>query len=154
MKKAFTLVEIIISILLFSLIMIFLYKSTTNLRLNNKNLKNNHSKNKTFNKVLYQLKNDLILSSKVKIDNEKNKIELITNNTFYRNSKSKVIWKILKQSKILVRVENKKVDTTNIKLKSIKFYEKNKKKDKILCYIEKNNNKKIIFEVIKQAEKK
>ena len=149
MKKAFTLVEIIISIFLFSLIMIFLYKSTSNLRLNNKNLKENHSKSKTFNKVLYQLKNDLILSSKVKIDNEKNKIELITTNTLYENSNPKVIWTILKQSKTLIRVENKKIATTNIKLKSIKFYQ-SKRKDKILCYIEKNNNKKIIFEVIRK----
>ncbi len=148
MKKAFTLVEIVISIFLFSLIMIFLYKSISNLRLNNKNLKNNHTKSKTFNKVLYQLKNDLILSTKIKIYNSKNRIELITSNTFYQNSRPKVIWTILKQSKILVRIENKKIDTTKIKVKSIKFYQ-TKKKNKILCYIEKNNNKKTIFEVIK-----
>ncbi len=152
MNKAFTLVEIIISIFLFSLIMIFLYKSTSSLRLNNKNLSNNYSNNTKFNKILYQLKNDLILSTKIKINNEKNLIQLTTTNTLHQNNKPKVIWTILKQSNTLIRVENKKIDSTNIKIKSIKFYENNNK-NKILCFFENWDKKKTTFVVLKQSNK-
>ena len=151
MKKAFTLAEIIISIFIFSLIMIFLYKSTSNLKLNNTNLKKNYEKKKKIYKTIYQLKNDLILSENIKIYNDKNKLELITYNTLYQNSKPKVIWIMLKNSKKLIRIENEKVDFTII-INSIKFYQ-NKNKDKIVCYIKDYSRKDIVFEVLTKQQK-
>jgi len=144
-KKAFTLIEIIISIFLFSIVMLFLYKTTSNLRLNNKNLKQNYNKNTNLNKTIYLLKNDIICASSIKIKNEKQKLTLKTTSSIHKNTNPTVIWKLLKNNS-LVRVENNFVDKTDIKLNKIKFYKS--AKGNFLIFLETQTNKKIIAEVI------
>ena len=155
MKKAFTLIEVLISIFLFALIMIFIYKSISNLQLNNKNLLRNSKKNSIISKVIYLLKNDLILSKEIKINNDKNQLILKTINSIHNNSQVQVSWIILKQTSDLIRVEksNNKfyVEKTNLKCKKLKIYKSNKQK--ILVFIETKNNKKILFEVISTSIK-
>jgi len=145
LKKAFTLIEIIISIFLFSIVMLFLYKTTSNLRLSNKNLKQNYNKNSNLNKTIYLLKNDIISTSSIKIKNEKQKLTLKTTSSIHNNTNPTVIWKLLKNNS-LIRVENGFVDKTDIKLNKIRFYKSSK--GKFLIFLEISTNKKIIAEVI------
>ena len=151
MKKAFTLVEIIISIIIFALIMMFLYKSVANLRLNNKNLKHTVSKSKNISNIITLLKEDIILSKKIDLKLlDKDTLSLITTNSIEQISKPKVTWKILKRSQKLIRIEEvnnlKILRDTTLKCKKFKLYY-NKKEHKLLIFIKTLNNQKYIFEV-------
>ena len=151
MKKAFTLVEVIISIIIFALIMMFLYKSIANLRLNNKNLKHTVSKSKNISKIIYLLKNDIILAKKIDLKLlTKDTLVLETTSSIEQISKPKVTWKVLKRSKKLVRIEEVKekkiIRDTTIKCSKFKLYY-NKKEHKLLVFIKTLNNQKYIFEV-------
>ncbi len=152
MKKAFTLIEVIISIFLFSLITVFLYKSISNLRLNNKNLMQNANQNKNLSKVIKLLKSDLILAKNIslkKIDKNYLLIET-TLNSIHDISKPFVEWKILKNSKKLVRVEkngeNIFINDTTLKCKKIRIIKSNKN-NTYLIYIKLENNQELITEV-------
>ena len=125
--------------------MLFLYKTTSNLRLSNKNLKQNYNKNSNLNKTIYLLKNDIISTSSIKIKNEKQKLTLKTTSSIHNNTNPTVIWKLLKNNS-LIRVENGFVDKTDIKLNKIRFYKSSK--GKFLIFLEISTNKKIIAEVI------
>ena len=155
MKKAFTLVEIIISIFIFSLIMIFLYKSVSTIRLNNENFRKNTQKNLFLTKTISLLKKDLILSTKFsskKIDNKINKIILNTKNSIYNFAFATVVWTVIKKTNDLVRVEyvnkaNKHLLKTNLKCKIFKIY-KSTIDNKKFIYIKLLNNQEIITETI------
>jgi prepilin-type N-terminal cleavage/methylation domain-containing protein len=158
MKKAFTLIEVIISIFIFSLIMIFLYKSISSLKINNKNLKNTTQKSKNLSKTITLLKSDLTLSKKIDLKLLQKDILSIdtTLNSIHNIAKPKVIWKILKQSKTLVRVEKINgltfLDDTTLKCKKFKIYY-SEKEQKILIYIKTVDNKEIITETIINGKK-
>jgi prepilin-type N-terminal cleavage/methylation domain-containing protein len=152
MKKAFTLIEVIISIFIFSLIMIFLYKSISSLRLNNKNLKKTTLKSKNLSKTITLLKSDIILSRSIDLKLlKKDILKMDTLNSIYDIAKPKVTWKILKQSKSLVRVEEingiKYLSDTTLKCEKFKIYF-SKKEHKILIYIKTSKNKHLISEII------
>ena len=158
-KKAFTLVEIILSIFLFSIIMMFLFKATSNLQHNNKNFKTSIDKDTNQEKIISLLKKDLIMSNSksFKMDNkdkEKSIITFQTNSSIYNISKPYVTWKVLKNSKRLVRVESSQkhskdnesyhIDIIKDNCKLFKIY---KGKNGYLIYIKDSINKEIIAEV-------
>jgi len=150
MKKAFTLVEVIISILIFSIIMMFLYKSVSSLKLNNKNLKNSVIKEKNLAKVALLIKQDLTLARKLDTKLlEKDILSIETTNSIYNIAKPKVVWKVLKENNKLVRVETVNsltlLSDTTIKCKKFKIYF-SKKEHKFLIYIKTTNNKELITE--------
>ena len=153
MKKAFTLVEIIISIFLFSLIMIFLYKSISTIQINNKNFRLNSQKNLNLTKTISLLKKDLILSNNIKIkkiDKNFNNIKLKTKNSIYNFAYPTVEWLVLKKSQNLVRVEyvnhlQKHLLSTGIKCKIFKIYKSIKNNQKLI-YLKLVNNQEIILE--------
>jgi len=152
MKKAFTLVEVIISIFIFSLIMIFLYQSISSLKKNNINLKQTTQKSKILSKIITLLKTDIIYAKKINLKHLNNDIlSLKTLNSLHNISKPNVTWKILEQNNELVRVEEingiKLLDDTTIQCKSFKIYF-SRKEHKVLLYIKTLDNKTIITETI------
>jgi len=151
MKRAFTLIEVIISIFLFSLIVVFLYKSVSSLKLNNKNLIQNSKQNKTISRTIKLLKEDLILARKLSLKKvDKNYIIIEqTLSSIHDIAKPFVSWKILKDNS-LVRVEQTKSQTflDNTTLKATKLYiTSSKNKDKLLIYLKLHNKQKYIFEI-------
>jgi len=151
MKKAFTLIEVIISIFIFSMITIFLYKSISSLKINNKNLKRTSQKNKNLSKVAMLLKSDLILAKEFdKKLLEKDILSIKTTNSIYNIAKPKVVWKILKDENKLVRVEeinkNQLLSDTTLKCKKFKIYHSTKT-NKFFIYIKTIDNKELITEV-------
>lgn len=158
MKRGFTLIEIILSIFLFSIIMMFLFKATSNLKHNNTNFQKSISKDSQELKTIELLKKDLILANnKVKIinkDKDRTIITFQTRNSIYNISKPYVTWRVLKNSNKLIRVESKNkftnenenyhLDTTKDNCKVFQVY---KGKQGYLIYIKDKSNKEIISEV-------
>ncbi|MDF1881905.1 prepilin-type N-terminal cleavage/methylation domain-containing protein [Sulfurimonas sp. MAG313] len=120
MKKAFTLVELMISVILLSLIVTFLYQSVAQLQTSNLQfMKKTDGLEKRENllKVLY---NDLInVRSVTWLKKERNFdiISMQTNNSFHKMSYPYVVYKVLKEDSRLIRIESptEKVDYINNK---------------------------------------
>jgi len=158
-KKAFTLIEIILSIFLFSIIMMFLFKATANLRHNNKNFQISINKDTKKLKFIALLQKDLIMSNSksFKFNNtnkDKTIITFRTNNSIYNISKPYVTWRVLKNSNKLVRVEsNQQYNKNNenyhliVASDNCKIFQIYKGKKGYLIYIKDNLDKELITEV-------
>jgi len=146
MKKAFTLIELLISIILFAILTLAMSNVIKEVN-NSKNflMKNYKRKKNYFLKVLYY---DILNASYIKIIHTKNPnydiLILKTSNSLYKLINPKVIWYISK--KALIRKENLKytIDKFNSNVKIFKIY---KKQSKIFIYID--GDKKICFEIFK-----
>jgi len=108
MKKAFTLIELIISIFLLSLAILFISQSLSNLNIN----KNIFIKNENYlykeNKIVNLLYYDILLSKKIDIKNSKDFaiLYLNTQNTIYNIDYPYVIWFVSKKNNTLCRIES------------------------------------------------
>ncbi len=147
-KKAFTLLEVLISIMLLSLVLMALYKSAEILRASNKNLFNHLEKSSDMmkgSKILYMdiLQADENISVTYK---EKKFDKLIIDNTqhsIYGLQSVKVVWLVYKENNTLLRLEGTKyelplrmeenvaVDKIAMNMELFKIY-KSKKRDKLL----------------------
>jgi len=152
MKKAFTLIEVIISIMIFSLVATLLYKSVASLKLNNKNYKNTIDSNKNISKVIQLIKKDILLAKQIDIKSlDKDTLKIITTNSIHNIAKPTITWKILPDSHTLIRVEEindiKYIDNTTLKCDKIKVYY-SKKEHKVLFYIKTLQKKEFFFETL------
>ena len=164
-KKSFTLVEILISISLFSIIILFLYQTLDMTKKSNTfystklDIKKNENSIKKiiFLDLIHKSKD--INSTKTTLDKEKNSIFQIKSANIYHNPFYENITYMVSKEKNLLRIEsfdtfdrgkltenffNKSyIDTLDSNITKFKAIVQNDKK--IVFYLEKDNNQKIIF---------
>ena len=140
MKKSFTLLEVIISIGIFSILMIFFYKTLDQVSFSNNIFKEKEKSLYSNNRIYKIMLEDTLESSKVEVLEDKNKnsvLKLISTNTFHNPSYKNITY-LIDASNTLVRIESKLeflLDKT-----SSEFY-----KD---IYVDKIKDEVIIFSII------
>ena len=149
--KAFTIVEVLISITLLSLVLMALYKSADLMRASNLHLFNHLKKSTNTLKGSTTLYKDLIHAEhNMSIDTEEKFHRLSIENTthsLYGLAQAKVVWLVHKTDNTLLRVEggsfniplkNEERVEIDVIAKNIELFKiyKSKKKDKILAMIQ------------------
>jgi len=158
-QKAFTLIEVLISIGLLGIVIIALFSTVSMMRSSNANLYTYLQKSKKItkaNKVLYMD----IMSSDGNISIKKDEFSRLcmqeTRNSLYALSLAKVCWVVLKKDNTLVRIEgnNYKLPTrfedrveVNPVMKHIELFDVYHQKDKVLVFIKQKGEKPITFMV-------
>ena len=145
MKKSFTLIELLLSIAIFSILVLAMSNVIKEVN-NSKDFLIKHYKNKKdyLVKVLYY---DILDASEIKIIHTKNpdydKLILKTSNSLYKLINPAVTWYVTK--KALIRKENLKytIDKFDSNMKIFKIY---KNKSKFFIYID--GKRKIFFELM------
>ena len=150
-QKAFTIVEVLISITLLSLVLMALYKSADLMRSSNLHLFNYLQRASTTLQGSTTLYKDLIHADhNITINTEEKFHRLTISNTshsLYGLAQAKVVWLVYKTDKMLLRVEGGQysiplkneerveIDVIAKNLELFKVY-KSKKKDKVLAMIQ------------------
>jgi prepilin-type N-terminal cleavage/methylation domain-containing protein len=150
-KKGFTLLEVLISIMLLSLVLMALYRSVDILRASNKNLFNHLEKSSDAMKGARTLYIDLLRAdSNISIESKEKKFCKIiinsTQNSLYGLYHAKVIWLVYKENSTILRIEGNKYNLPlksdeNINIdkidKNIELFRayRSKNKDKILVVL-------------------
>jgi len=150
-QKAFTIVEVLISITLLSLVLMALYKSADLMRSSNLQLFNYLQKANTTIKGSRTLYLDLMYADhNITINSEEKFHQVTINNTthsLYGLAQVKVVWLVYKKDNTLLRIEGGdyhiplkgeervEIDVIAKNLELFKIY-KSKKKDKILAIIQ------------------
>jgi prepilin-type N-terminal cleavage/methylation domain-containing protein len=158
-RSAFTLIEVLISIVLLGIILPALYESVNLLHKSNNHLSQALDKTKEITKITDMLYLD-ILSSDGNISIFKDEFSQLclenTNNSLYALASSKVCWIILKENHTLTRVEGNnyhlpikleekvEVDPT---IKDITLFDIYQNKNKVLVMLRQKGKKPISFMV-------
>ena len=165
MRRAFTLMEMLISIFILSLVLAYLYESIDSLKFTNNFYEEKSKKLKQFQKMALVLKNDLFMAKDIKFLDKDSKDYTIlkidhTRNSLYDISAPCVVWFVLKKEDTLVRFESAKdikfpppyddiqkihKDIVAKECKTFKLYRSSDKKS-ILAYIKIGSSKPIVFE--------
>lgn len=114
MKKSFTLLELIISITLFMIIVVFLYKTLDQTKYSNNLFSNKQEILKQSNHLHNIFLEDIAEASSITINYDKNEnaiVKIVTDNT-YHNSFFNNITYIVGATNKLVRIESKEVFNT------------------------------------------
>jgi len=167
-RKAFTLLEVLISIALLSIVLLALYKGVDMLRTSNRHLFEYLEKSKKVTKAVKVLYLD-ILSSDGNISIKKDEFTRLcieqTKNSLYELPVAKVCWVVLKKQNRLVRVEGngyslplgseERVEIDPV-MKEIELFDVYHQKDKILVLLQQQSKEPISFMVqgISKPEKK
>jgi len=110
MKKAFTLIEVLITTILTSLLMLVLYGTINNLRHSNTFYEKKLDELDEKNKALTLLRNDILGARKFTlIDNDPKNysvLSLATQSSIYGIEYPFVIWLVMKENKKLIRLES------------------------------------------------
>jgi len=143
MKKSFTLIEVMISVIIFSMLFLVMSNVIKNINVTKHFLKKYSNKKDYVVKVLY---NDILNAYKINVIHTKyqnfDRVKLFTTNCFY-DDVCNVLWYVSKNQNTLVRKEGINSDIFKKNLKIFKIY-KNKGKDLIFI----KAKKPIIFEMI------
>ena len=120
MKKSFTLLELLISITLFMIIVVFLYKTLDQTKHSNKLFSNKQEVLKESNHLHNIFLEDIAETSKVDVIYDKNKNAIVKINTYntYHNAFFNNVTYLINSSEELIRIESKD-----------KFPEKDARKD-------------------------
>ena len=108
MKKSFTLLELLISITLFSIIVVFLYKTIDQTKHSNNLFSDKEQTLKESNHLHNIFLEDIAESSNITITSDKNKnsiVKIVTNNTYHNASFNNITY-LINSSKKLVRIES------------------------------------------------
>ncbi len=165
-KRAFTLVELLISVFLLGLIVNFLYSAISNLQKTNNlfNQKSNELQNDQ--KLLDLLYDDIFLAEKLNIAGVKNSnLNLLTSNSIFDIQQPYVTWLISKEKQTLLRFESTKsfstmnADNTNLfhiskageGCERFKIYQ-SKDKNNILIHIKFKDKEPLVYEFFKPMQ--
>ena len=118
MRKAFTLVELMISVLLLSLIVTFLYQSVAQLQTSNMQFLDKTEKLQKRENLLNIFYNDFMNATSIEWYDKGNEFDVIimqTNNSFHNMSKPYVLYKVYRDESKLMRIESpvEKIDFLN-----------------------------------------
>jgi len=172
-QKAFTLIEVLISIGLLGIVIVALFSTVSMMRDSNAHLYKYLQKSKKITKATKVLYMD-IMSSDGNISIKKDEFSRLcmqeTRNSLYALSLAKVCWVVLKKENTLVRVEgnNYKLPTgfedrveVNPVMKHIELFDVYHQKDKVLVFLKQKGEKPITFmvqgitkPVVKKVKKK
>ncbi len=162
-KRAFTLVELIISVILLGLIVNFLYTSVSNLQKSNILLANLSKESQKKEQIINLLYSDILLATDINITGRKNStLKLQTKNSIFDIEYPYVAWLISKDNMTLLRVESiKKLDDKSVENRDLyhisvvkegceRFMIYNSKdKKNILVHIKFKDEEPILFEFYK-----
>ncbi len=168
MKKAFTLLEVVISITIFMIILIFIYKVLDDTKVSNKKFEEYVYKSENKNDFYKIFAEDIAESYGIislSEDRDKNAIVIFKSNNSYYNPFYSNITYIISSSNKLLRIESKdefqkeksEIDFYNnsfidILLEDIKKFIVLQKNDKYVFIIEKKNGEKIMFTTLRMIE--
>ncbi|MDQ7047105.1 MAG: prepilin-type N-terminal cleavage/methylation domain-containing protein [Sulfurovum sp.] len=158
-RKAFTLIEVLISIALMGIIIVALFSSVDLLQNSNEHLLKYVKKSKIITKATKTLYSDII-SSDGNISIKKDEFTRVcmegTRNSLYALSSAKVCWMVIKKDKTLVRVEGNayrlplrmddRVEVDFI-MKGVSLFDVYHEKDKVLVLLQQEGKEPITFMV-------
>ncbi len=163
-KKAFSLFELVISIILLGLIVTFLYTAIDNLQKSNTIFS---QKDKIVTKeleLLMLIYEDIFNANDINITKQKqhDKITLISSNSLFDIEYPYITWLVSKENNSLLRIESTK-EFKNVTAEEVNMFHilklaqdcesfqiyQSKKKDTILLYIKLKDKKPIIYEFFK-----
>lgn len=118
MKKAFTLIELMIAVLLLSVIVTFLYQSVAQLQSSNMQFLDKTNKLQKREALLKLIYNDFMNASSIEWYDKAKDFDVIvmqTNNSFHKMSQPFVLYKVYREQNTLKRIESplEKIDFTN-----------------------------------------
>lgn len=156
-RKAFTLIEVLISIALMGIVIVALFSSVDMLQNSNEHLLKYLKKSKKITKATKTLYTDII-SSDGNITIQKDEFSRVcmeeTRNSLYALPSAKVCWVVLKKDKTLVRVEGnaynlplsaeERVEVDPI-MKDVALFDVYHEKDKILVLLQQEGKEPINF---------
>jgi len=164
-KKAFTLLEVVISITIFMIILLFMYKVLDDTRLTNSKFEKHIYKKEDINNLYRIVAEDVAESIKtiaISPDRDKNSIVLLESNNSYNNPFYSHITYMISSNNHLVRIESKEKfekgksgigfynnSFIDILLKDIKKFVVLSKNDKYVFIIEPKKGDKIMFPTFK-----
>ena len=167
-RKAFTLIEVLISIALMGIVIVALFSSVDLLQNSNEHLLKHLKKSKKITKATKTLYSDII-SSDGNISIKKDEFSRVcmeeTRNSLYALPSAKVCWVVLKKDKMLVRVEGNayllplRVDDrveVDMIMKGISLFDVYHEKDKVLVVLKQEGQESISFMLqgVSKPEKK
>ncbi len=167
-RKAFTLIEVLISIALMGIVIVALFSSVDLLQNSNEHLLKYLKKSKKITKATKTLYFDMI-SSDGNISIKKDEFSRVcmeeTRNSLYAIPSAKVCWVVLKKDKTLVRVEGNsyllplRVDDrveVDMIMKGVSLFDVYHEKDKVLVVLQQEGKEPITFMLqgVSKAEKK
>jgi len=162
-RRAFTLVELIISIFLLGIIVVFLYQATSSLQKSNEIFYQNEKKLEVGEDIVNMLYKDIFYSNKIEIKGKDSVLlNLKTKNSLFDITMPYVSWFVSKDENTLLRFESiypfSKMNNQNSYYYHISVVAKecekfqiyqSKKKKYILIYIKLKNKEPIIYEFYK-----
>jgi len=162
MRKAFTLIELMISIILLSIIVTFLYQSVAQLQTSNVQFMKKTNGLQKREQVLKLIYNDFINAGSVQWYDKGRDHDIIilqTNNSFHNMSQPYVLYKVYKEDSILKRVESpvEKIDFLNNIFKfndiieNVKLFKVYEKKGHYLIYIKADGLDDIYLDILPPA---
>jgi len=162
MKRAFTLIELMISIILLSIIVTFLYQSVAQLQTSNLQFMKKTDGLQKREQVLKLMYNDFINASSIEWydkGRDKDILVLKTNNSFHNMSQPYVLYKVYKDDAILKRVESpiEKIDFLNNIFKfndiieDVKLFKVYEKKGHYLIYVKAEGIEDIYLDILPPA---
>ena len=164
-KKAFSLVELIISVILLGIIVTFLYSTVSNLEKNNKIFADNEKELRKREKVIELLYEDIFTANDLNITGFHNSVLYMqTSNSLFDIVDPYVTWLVSKEKNTLLRFEStKKFNTQNSdyfhiskvgeNCETFKIYQ-SKQKENILIHIQFKDQKPLVFEFAKPLQPK
>jgi len=162
-RKAFSLVEMIISVILLGIIVVFLYETVSNLERTNRIFSDNETSLSKKERILDLLYEDIFLANSLNIKGIDNSLVSIqTSNTLFDIAQPNVTWLVVREKNTLLRFESTKefekmssdnsdyyhISKVGENCEIFKVYQSNKKEN-ILIHIQFKDQEPMVYEFSK-----